>query len=93
MKITYNYLSLQIIFSEIVIALNNPSDNRQNFLDFFIFTKSTNMKTLKIYSIITTLSIIVLFIWMYSLKKDLKETEGVLQQCTKRYYEKIGKPE
>ena len=51
------------------------------------------MKTLKIYSLIATIVIIGLSIWIYLLKKDLKETEDVLQQCTERYYENIDKPE
>lgn len=49
------------------------------------------MKTQKIYSVITTLIIIGFGIWIYSLKKELKETEEVLQQCSERYYESIGK--
>ena len=38
-----------------------------------------------------TLAIIALSIWIYSLKKELKETEQVLEQCSDRYYELIGK--
>lgn len=49
------------------------------------------MKTQKIYSVITTLIIIGLGIWIYSLKKELKETKEVLQQCSERYYEAIEK--
>ncbi|WP_185681208.1 hypothetical protein [Chryseobacterium sp. 18068] len=49
------------------------------------------MKTQKIYSVITTLIIIVFSIWIYSLKKELKETEEVLQQFSDRYYEAVGK--
>jgi hypothetical protein len=49
------------------------------------------MKTLKIYSVIATLIIIAFSFWIYSLKKELKETEEVLQQCSERYYEAIGK--
>lgn len=51
------------------------------------------MKALKIYSLIATIAIIGLSIWIYLLKKELKETEDVLQQCSERYYEKIGKLE
>lgn len=32
-----------------------------------------------------------LSIWIYKLKKDLKETEQVLQQCSDRYYQEISK--
>jgi len=49
------------------------------------------MKILKIYSIVATLAIIGLSIWIYSLKKELKETEEVLEQCSDRYYKVIGK--
>ena len=49
------------------------------------------MKTLKIYSILATLAIIGLSIWIYELKKELRETEKVLEQCSDRYYKEIGK--
>lgn len=49
------------------------------------------MKSLKIYSIIATLAIIVLSISLYITKKEVKETEEVLQQCSDRYYKEIGK--
>lgn len=56
------------------------------------------MKLLKIYSIFSTIAIIVLSIGLYQTnkdyikaKKELKETEQVLQQCSERYYKAIGK--
>jgi len=49
------------------------------------------MKTLKIYSIVATLIIIGLSIWIYTQKKELRETEEVLEQCSDRYYEVIAK--
>jgi len=49
------------------------------------------MKTQKIYNIISILAIIGLSIWIYSVKKELKETDEVLQQCSDRYYKEIGK--
>lgn len=47
------------------------------------------MKILKIFSIITTIIIIALSFWIYLLKKDIKETNEVLQQCSERYYKEI----
>jgi hypothetical protein len=49
------------------------------------------MKTLKIYSVIATLILIGLSVSLYLTKKDLKETEEVLEQCSARYYKEIGK--
>lgn len=63
------------------------------------------MKTLKIYSIISTLAIIVLSGSLYNTtknynkikkeltktKKKFKETEQVLRQCSDRYYKEINK--
>lgn len=49
------------------------------------------MKTIKIYAIIATIIIIGLFVWIYSLKKELRETEEVLEECSDRYYDLIGK--
>ncbi|WP_165590526.1 hypothetical protein [Chryseobacterium aquaticum] len=56
------------------------------------------MKALKIYSIISTIVIVVLSFSLYSTdkefsktKKDYKETEEVLKQCSDRYYKEIGK--
>jgi len=53
--------------------------------------KNTQMKALKIYSLVATIIIIGLSFWIFSLKQELKETEEVLQQCSDRYYEKVGK--
>jgi uncharacterized protein YoxC len=49
------------------------------------------MKALKIYSFITTITIVVLSIYLYQTKKEYKETEEVLQQCSDRYYQEISK--
>lgn len=56
------------------------------------------MKLLKIYSIFSTIAIIVLSIGLYQTdkdyikaKKECKETEEVLKQCSERYYEEISK--
>ncbi|WP_313101633.1 hypothetical protein [Epilithonimonas sp.] len=49
------------------------------------------MKALKIYSIVATLVIVGLSIWVYATKKELKETEEVLDQCSDRYYQEINK--
>lgn len=51
------------------------------------------MKTIKIYSIVATLTIIGFSIWIYSLKKELRETEEILEMCSERYYKEIGKQE
>ncbi|PZU10428.1 MAG: hypothetical protein DI622_16285 [Chryseobacterium sp.] len=52
--------------------------------------ENTNMKTMKIYSILATICIILLSIWIVILHKNLKETEEVLQQCSERYYKEIS---
>jgi len=56
------------------------------------------MKALKFYSVIVTLTIFALSISLYQTnknynktKKELKETEEVLQQCSDRYYKEIDK--
>lgn len=63
------------------------------------------MKVLKIYSIISTIAVLILSVNLYSTtknynktqnefdkkKKELKETEEVLKQCSDRYYKEIGK--
>ncbi|VEH19610.1 Uncharacterised protein [Chryseobacterium nakagawai] len=56
------------------------------------------MKLLKIYCIFSTIAIIVLSIGLYQInkdyikaKKEFKETEEVLKQCSERYYKVIGK--
>ena len=51
------------------------------------------MKTLKIYSSLLTVVVIGFSIWIYYLKKELKDTEEVLVQCSERYYQEIGKQE
>ncbi|OCA69100.1 hypothetical protein BBI01_17985 [Chryseobacterium artocarpi] len=63
------------------------------------------MKALKIYSIISTIAVLILSVSLYNTtknynktqnefdktKKEYKETEEVLQQCSDRYYKAIGK--
>lgn len=49
------------------------------------------MKTLKIYNIIATIIIILLVFWIVELRNELTETREVLEQCSDRYYEAIGK--
>lgn len=63
------------------------------------------MKALKIYSIISTVAVIVLSVCLYNItknynktkkeysktKKEYKETDVVLKQCSDRYYTEIGK--
>ncbi|WP_449397648.1 hypothetical protein [Chryseobacterium wanjuense] len=56
------------------------------------------MNLLKIYNIFSTIAIIVLSIGLYQTnkdyikaKKELKETEEVLKQCSEHYYKVIGK--
>jgi len=63
------------------------------------------METLKIYSIISTIAVVALSVSLYNTtknynktqnefdkkKKELKETEEVLQQCSYRYYKAITK--
>lgn len=49
------------------------------------------MNKLKIYSIISSLIVIGLSIWIYFLLKDLKETNEVLEQCSERYYMEVNK--
>ncbi|WP_336690452.1 MULTISPECIES: hypothetical protein [unclassified Chryseobacterium] len=49
------------------------------------------MKAIKIYSIVATLVIVGLSVWVYSTKKELKETEEVLDQCSDWYYQEINK--
>jgi len=49
------------------------------------------MKTLKIYNIIASVLIVILAIWITQLRKELYETETLLQQCSHRYYQEIGK--
>ena len=49
------------------------------------------MKTLKIYNILATIIIGILVIWIFSLLKNLNETEILLEQCSDSYYKEIGK--
>lgn len=56
------------------------------------------MKILKIYSVVVTLATILLSISLYQTnkeynktKKELKETEEVLEQCSEHYYKEIAK--
>ncbi|MGX9986846.1 hypothetical protein [Soonwooa purpurea] len=49
------------------------------------------MKTLKIYNIVAGIIIIALSIWINALRKELKETKEVLDQCSDRYYQEIQK--
>lgn len=78
--------------------------NWWNLKNYMKFTKTTNMRALKIYSIICTLAILVLSVSYYrtnkaysksekeniKMKKELKETEEALQQCSDRCYKEIG---
>lgn len=65
---------------------------------FLHLNKNTSMKLLKIYSIFSTIAIIILSIGLYQTnkdyikaKKEFKETEEVLKQCSERYYKEIDK--
>lgn len=56
------------------------------------------MKKLKIYSIIISIVVVVLSVSLYNSRKDfdktkkeLKETEETLQQCSDRYYKEMNK--
>lgn len=49
------------------------------------------MNKLKIYSIFSSFIIIGLSIWVYTLIKELKETNEVLEQCSERYYKEVVK--
>jgi len=49
------------------------------------------MKTKKIYSVIATFASVGLSISTYSLKKELRETEEVLEQCSDRYHKVISR--
>lgn len=51
------------------------------------------MKTLKIYNVIATIIILLLVIWLTDLRKDLLETEVLLEQCSELYYNEIRKEE
>ena len=49
------------------------------------------MKTLKIYNIIASLLIVLLVVWVLELRKEVKETEELLNLCAERFYEGINK--
>lgn len=49
------------------------------------------MKTLKIYNIIAAVIILLLCLWVLNLRKELKETEVLLEQCADKYYQEISK--
>ena len=49
------------------------------------------MKTLKTYNIIAPVIIVLFAIWVVDLRKDLQETEMLLEQCADRYYQEINK--
>ena len=49
------------------------------------------MKTLKIYNIIASILIVLLVIWVKKLRKDISETETLLEQCSTRYYNELKK--
>ena len=47
------------------------------------------MKTLKIYNIIASILIVLLVVWVVELRKDVKETEELLDLCAERFHEKL----
>lgn len=49
------------------------------------------MKTLKIYNIIASLLIVLLVVWVVELRKEIKDTEELLDLCAERFYEGINK--
>jgi len=49
------------------------------------------MKILKIYNIIASILLLVATIWVKQLRKELRETEDLLQQCSDRYYKEVMK--
>jgi len=49
------------------------------------------MKALKIYSIVATLVIVGLSVWVYATKKELTETEEVFDQFSDWYNQEINK--
>ena len=56
-----------------------------------MYSQNKTMKTLKIYNIIASILLLLLAIWIIQLRKDLEETEAVLEQCSHRYYQEINK--
>lgn len=49
------------------------------------------MKILKVYNIIASVLLLIFTLWIIQLRKDLHETEAVLEQCSDRYYQEINK--
>lgn len=49
------------------------------------------MKILKIYNIIASILLLVATIWVKQLRKELRETEDLLQRCSDRYYKEVMK--
>ncbi|MBP0613956.1 hypothetical protein J8J42_13000 [Chryseobacterium sp. cx-311] len=49
------------------------------------------MKTLKIYNIIAVILLFILGFWILELRKELQETNVLLEQCSGRYYQEINK--
>ncbi len=49
------------------------------------------MNTLKIYNIIAVILLFILGFWIQELRKELQETNVLLEQCSDRYYQEIGK--
>ncbi|MBU8883847.1 hypothetical protein KSK37_12195 [Kaistella sp. DKR-2] len=49
------------------------------------------MKTLKIYNIIASLLIVLLVVWVVELRKEVKETDELLDLCAERFYEGVNK--
>lgn len=47
------------------------------------------MKTLKIYNVVATLLIVLLVVWVVELRKEVKETEELLDLCAERFYENL----
>lgn len=54
-----------------------------------MYLETSTMKTLKIYNIIATVLILLLVIWVKSLRRDVKENEGLLEECSARYYDEL----
>ena len=48
------------------------------------------MKTLKIYNIIASILIVLLVVWVVELRKEIKDTEELLDLCAERFYENLN---
>ncbi|MBU8882308.1 hypothetical protein KSK37_04335 [Kaistella sp. DKR-2] len=48
------------------------------------------MKTLKIYNIIASILIVLLAVWVVELRKEIKETNELLDLCAERFYEEVN---